>query len=299
MSGVENCVVNVPKKIIVTDDGKIYEKANTGKVILAGATGAAASTLVQSGLSLPALPAMSKISKLSLASDSAEIKNALDKALEISGMKDKGVKIVDYADTVTGDSKVYGFWNKLKKNLMYQFFPIEAAENGKNAFFIVENKLIGHNQIHINTKKLGTAGFHEIGHSINYNTSKFWKLMQKARSPLMSIPVLLTGIALCKRKKVDGENPKGFFDRVMTFIKNNVGVLSAGAMLPVLAEELKATSRGNKLAKQLLSPESYKKVVKTNRWGAITYALAVVAAGLAAHFANKVRDEIAAPKEIK
>ena len=49
---------------------------------------------------------MSKISKLSLASDSAEIKNALDKALEISGMKDKGVKIVDYADTVTGDSKV-------------------------------------------------------------------------------------------------------------------------------------------------------------------------------------------------
>ena len=37
MLGVENCVVNVPKKIIVTDDGKIYEKANTGKVILAGA----------------------------------------------------------------------------------------------------------------------------------------------------------------------------------------------------------------------------------------------------------------------
>ena len=58
---------------------------------------------------------------------------------------------------------------------MYQFFPIEAAENGKNAFFIVENKLIGHNQIHINTKKLGTAGFHEIGHSINYNTSKLYR----------------------------------------------------------------------------------------------------------------------------
>ena len=109
----------------------------------------------------------------------------------------------------------------------------------------------------------------------------------------------VTGIALCKRKKVDGEKPKGFFDRVTTFIKNNVGVLSAGAMLPVLAEELKATSRGNKLAKQLLSPENYKKVVKSNRWGATTYALAVVGAGLAAHFANKVKDKIAAPEKIK
>ena len=277
----------------------MYEKANAGKVILAGAAGAATSTLAQAGLSLPALPAMSKMSNLSLASDSVEIKNALDKALELSGMKDKGVKIIDYADTVTADSKVYGFWNKLKKAFMYQFNPLDAAKKGKNAFFLAEHKLIGHNQIHINTKKLGTADFHEIGHSINYNTSKFWKLMQKARSPLMVIPALLTGIALCKRKKIEGEKPKGFFDKVTTFIKNNVGVLSAGAMLPVLAEELKATSRGNKLAKQLLSPESYKKVVKSNRWGATTYALAVVGAGFAAHFANKVRDKIAAPKEIK
>ena len=52
------------------------------------------------------------------------------------------------------------------------------------------------------------------------------------------------------------------------------------ALLPKVAEEGFATLRGNKFAKQLLSPELFKKVVKTNALGFSTYVIAAVLAGV-------------------
>ena len=60
-----------------------------------------------------------------------------------------------------------------------------------------------------------------------------------------------------------------------------------------------ATYRGNKMAKKVLSPELFKKVQKTNCFGAITYIAVGVGAALAAVVGSKVRDAIAKPKEIK
>ncbi len=60
-----------------------------------------------------------------------------------------------------------------------------------------------------------------------------------------------------------------------------------------------ATYRGNKMAKKVLSPELFKKVQKTNRFGAMTYIATGVGAALAAVVGSKVRDAIAKPKEIK
>ncbi len=77
----------------------------------------------------------------------------------------------------------------------------------------------------------------------------------------------------------------------------NAGKLSILAGLPMLAEELKASSRGNKLAKQVLSPDLYKKVL--NKFSAIVYVSGTLLTGLAGYFASKTRDIVAHPKEIK
>ena len=143
-------------------------------------------------------------------------------------------------------------------------------EQGRNAIFLPKT-----NEVAVNIEKLGTAAFHEMGHAVNHNFSKFWKGMQKLRIPCGIAGGLFGTVALFKRKKVEGEEPKGFFDKTTTFIKNNVGKLTLAAFAPIVAEELMATYRGNKMAKKVLSPELFKKVQKTNRFGAMTYIAAV------------------------
>ena len=167
-------------------------------------------------------------------------------------------------------------------------------EQGRNAIFLPKT-----NEVAVNIEKLGTAAFHEMGHAVNYNFSKFWKGMQKLRIPCGIAGGLFGTVALLKRKKVEGEEPKGFFDKTTTFIKNNVGTLTLAAFAPIVAEELMATYRGNKMAKKVLSPELFQKVKASNRFGAMTYIAAGVGAALAAVVGSKVRDAIAKPKEIK
>ena len=99
-------------------------------------------------------------------------------------------------------------------------------------------------------------------------------------------------------KKLEGEEPKNNFDKVTTFIKNNVGKLAVLSFIPLVAEELAASYKGEKLAKQVLSPELLKKVENCNRLGASTYILMASAVGLGAVVASKVRDAIAKPEEI-
>ena len=122
--------------------------------------------------------------------------------------------------------------------------------------------------------------------------------MQGLRLPCFGLGGLLVTVALFKRKKVEGEEPNGFFDKTTTFIKNNIGKLTLATFVPIVAEELMATYRGNKMAKKVLSPELFQKVQKTNRFGAATYITSAIAVSLAAVIGSKVRDAIAKPKEI-
>lgn len=156
------------------------------------------------------------------------------------------------------------------------------------------------NKVLINTEKMGLSGFHEIGHSINFNKSKFWKSLHMYNA--LKVPFAIAGMlslaALFKRPKADGEQPTGTFDKVTTFMKNNVGKLTFAAMVPMIAEEVMASVRGNKLAKELLSPELAKKVAKSNIFGAASYVGTAAALALGAYAANKVRDAIAHPKQV-
>lgn len=275
---------------IRTNDGRQYEKPgfmrNTGAVI-AGANTAGLVAMAQ----MPFVNyGLNKMRKLNLDVDTVEISKGLDKALEVSKMKNAGVKIVEPEFRTMPLSK-----NKFLDKIVELQQPAIGATRGRNAVFYMD----GSNRIMLKKSKMGTAGFHEIGHAINRNTSKFWKTMQNMRYPGMALTSVILLTALLKRKKAEGEEPKGIFDKATTFVKENAGKLSMLVSLPMLAEELKASSRGNKLAKQVLSPELYKKVAKTNKYSAMVYISGTLVAGLAGYLASKTRDAVAHPKEIQ
>ncbi|MBO6257167.1 hypothetical protein J6N69_03935 [bacterium] len=304
--------------IITNNNGQTYQTAGIGTTtgaVLAGMLANNAIVNINARAVSPKI--MKKLEKQSSELNEtqvAEIQKGIKDAFEKSDLKQKGVDILDVRELKDGEeltpaskkliesitkkiekyipekirkSKVFApKLEFIKKNLQ------NTIEDGKNAAYFEET-----NKIAINTEKLGVSAFHEMGHALNMRSSKFWKVIQKAR------PVaLLSGVfgltALLKRKKIEGEEPKNNFDKVTTFIKNNVGKLAVLSFVPLIAEELAASYKGEKLAKQVLSPELLKKVKNCNRLGASTYILMAGAVGLGAVVASKVRDAIAKPEEI-
>lgn len=307
---------------IYSSDGTQYQKPGFVKTT----AGVVAGTTAFQVASLAAMPAgifaSHKMQALNKGLNSDALRIGLNQALGTSGMANAGVKIVDLktsannplksaAAPLGGISKPFGISDKLKtitepkqatsffgrvkakiiEALKDQANPYGAAKAGRNAFYNPAT-----NQVVLNTEKLGLSGFHEIGHSINANSSKFWGRMQKLRKFSMFAPLAIGAIAIFKRKKVEGEETNGVFDKVTTFIKNNAGKLTLASMLPMVAEELKASARGNALAKKILSPELAKKVVKANRWGALSYIATAGVTALAVCLGSKIRDAIAGPK---
>lgn len=310
---------------IYSSDGTQYQKPGFVKTT----AGVVAGTTAFQVASLAAMPAgifaSHKMQSLNKGLNSDALRIGLNQALGTSGMANVGVKIVDLktsannplksAAALGGISKPSSILDKLKtitapelkpkqatsffgrvkakiiEALKDQANPYGAAKAGRNAFYNPAT-----NQVVLNTEKLGLSGFHEIGHSINANSSKFWGRMQKLRKFSMFAPLAIGAIAIFKRKKAEGEETNGVFDKVTTFIKNNAGKLTLASMLPMVAEELKASARGNALAKKILSPELAKKVVKANRWGALSYIATAGVTALAVCLGSKIRDAIAGPK---
>lgn len=321
--------------VISTNDGKQYQTPGFWPQAGAVIVGSMAGNMVNSVPKGIAPQIMNSMKDLNKGVDTVVLKEGVEKALDISGVKAKGVELIDVkssgsgwkipfsfkfptlnkpatqaiADTAEEASKVVIKDYKLKKAILtelpaklrgtklgklYTSMISNMLKEGDNACFLPKaNKCV------VNMEKIGTSAFHEIGHSINRNMSTFWKAMQKMRTPAMLTAGVIPLVGLFKRKKVEGEEPKNAVDKVTTFIKEHCGKLTTLAFVPVVAEELKASQRGNKLAKQLLSPEMYKKVVKSNKLGAASYVLAAGAAGLTAFVGSTVRDALSKPKEIK
>lgn len=175
---------------------------------------------------------------------------------------------------------------------------LKDAYKGKNSFvdlFMLNSK--PHTNIYMNSKKLAHTFFHEVGHAMNYQTSKFWRFLQKNRTVAgFFIPFALLTTALLKNKKQKGEKPQGFFDKTTTFIKENVGKLVFLSALPIIAEEAKASLNGQKLAKKFLSNKNYKNVVHSNSIGLLTYILGAAAIGWLCNNANKINDKTVKPQ---
>lgn len=330
-------------KIITTDNGQQYKTPGFWPTAGAVVVGNMAGGIVKNTFNASSSPIISNMKKTSQSMDNAALRKGIADAFESSGLKAKGVEIVDVKPAmdfkipsylrpfssrplgegggakIKGDlfgdilsettehlpeankklneaisKEMPGWFRNTYLGKLYRKMLQSTFEHGGNAAFFPKTNRIG-----VNIDKLGASTFHEMGHAINRNLSTFWKGMQKMRGPAMITGSVLTFAALFKRKKVEGEKPKNTFDKVTTFIKDNVGKLVTLTFVPVVAEELMATHRGNQMAKKVLSADMFKKVRNMNRLGAATYIIAGIGAGLTAFTASKVRDLVAPPKKVK
>lgn len=296
--------VNHGKKVIVTKDGKKYEKAGLGNsaaaVMIANVAGSTVLLSAQKLGGLPIKSAMKSVANL----DADVFKKAADAGFKASGLAEKGVKFVDA--TVENKAVVDDILKKSIPAWMDKFPPLKKimepkmramaglVRDGKNAFYSPRAKALV-----VNRDKMGWAAFHEMGHALNNNNPGFGKVLAKARGPLAMLSIVSLLVALFKRKKAEGEEPGGVFDKTTTFIKNNCGKLAFLGMVPTLAEEGLASIKASKLAKNFISVEQLKTLNKVNGKAWLTYLATAVGMGLGAYTISKVRDAIAHPKEIK
>lgn len=251
---------------------------------------------------------LAQIRKLNKDNNLDTLRNNLSKAIGISGLRQHNVKIKDYTSNAPMDINVYKENMRLKlktelkgKNLSQKLKIYKKHSKELSAGIFMRNIVNGEqacfahkkNLVHLNIKKRGLAGFHELGHAINYNKSTIWNKIQKNRKIKKFVIPALALTAIFKRGKTDTEMPKNFADSTTTFIKNNVGKLAFLFMLPTLCEEIKASINGNKLAKLTCSPELYKKVVKSNLCAASTYLQQALAISIGLWSIVKVKDAIA------
>lgn len=245
--------------------------------------------------SLASLPAglysmceMGKINKNLTPEQIKTINESVEKFVDANKLKEKGLSILD-AQPNSSSVKL----STLKSNILSIINPQYATIQGKNAYF---SPAI--NSVVYNKNKGATLAFHEVGHAINYNSSKFWKTMQCMRTPsqLIAAGFALFGAFSNKEVAKEGEElTKG--QKAKNFVRDNVGVFATASMLPVVAEEVMASVRGCKWANSNLPKELAKKVAKTNIAGAVSYIAVSLALGFSAHVAVKVKDKINEKKE--
>lgn len=258
-------------------------KTNIKAAALGTIGGLAGGSIAQNVCALSAAGVVAATSKLgNLPQDTIDIIHAAsEKALELGGVKDKGVAI----EWLKPSGKKLSLFDKLQL-VSNPARMVEGIQEGLNAGYSAFQ-----NKIYMPENKVSFLAFHEIGHSINFNNSKFWKGMQKLRMPalaLASLPMIYGAIS--KESKAEDGKELNKKQKINNFIRNNAGKLSFATMLPVLAEEGMATIRGQKLANQLLPKNIARKVLKGNAVAYTSYLITALGFAAAAYTAVKVKD---------
>lgn len=273
--------------------GDIKRNEQNQKYINGTLAAVCAGGAIQSGMMPAQLLMVNKMSGVSktLDKDKVEIANkAADDVLnKLTNLGKKGVKIHNYQKAginITGvPDRVLEITN-----------PLFATAKGKNALFL--NKAIpaanlAANSVVINKDKLSLAAFHELGHAYNFNNSKFWKAMQNLRTPSIALAGAFALLpALVKEIKPKEGEELTTKEKINNGLRKASPALAFLSMTPMLLEEGKATLRGNKWAKELLNPEMYKKVVKSNRYGYFSYMATAASFALMAFVGKKVKDKM-------
>lgn len=257
-------------------------KTNIKAAVLGTIGGLAGGSIAQNVCTLSAAGVVAATSKLgNLPQDTIDIIHAAsEKALELGEVKNKGVSF----EWLKQSGKKLNLFEKFKI-ISNPARILEAIQEGLNAGYARNNK------IYMPENKVSFLAFHEIGHSINFNNSKFWKGMQKLRMPaltLASLPMIYGAIS--KESKAENGKELNKKQKINNFIRNNAGKLSFATMLPVLAEEGMATIRGQKLANQLLPKNIAKTVLKGNSVAYTSYLITALGFAAAAYTAVKIKD---------
>jgi len=283
-----------------------YKKPSAGSII----GGALAGSVVQGAVSTPKqiiapliLEKVQKISRELTADEFTQVEKAVLDTIKNSGLEAKGVSVIKAtSENAKEISEI--MLREINNAPLFKYLPKKVKEfagktissmiaSGNNACYTFLSK-----KIIMPEKELNLSLFHEAGHAMNANLSKFGKILQKCR-PMVLLACPISLIALFKTKKAPNQEPKNNLDKATTFIKDNAGKLTFAAFIPMLVEEGLASLKGNKFAKQLLSPELAKKVAKTNALGFSTYLVTATLSGLGIYLGAKVKDAIASNKPIE
>ena len=302
---------------VYTDNGKVYKKPDTVQNVTGTLAGLTAASCTQKGVqkifSIPIMNFMKSQAHGSwsignrimstMSADNIAYKEAAKAAFEHSVLPAKGVKLFNaegqsaaVLDVIKKEMPKVLTANKTLSRIIEQRIIKPAANatvEGKNALFAAKSQ-----KVVVNMEKASFFAFHEMGHALNKNASKIGKFLQKSRVLCGVTGAFALYTAIFKRKKAEGEEPKGIFDKATTFIKEHAGKIAFLSMLPVVVEETMASVKGAKLAKGLLSPELYKNLNKIHAKAGLTYIGAAIGMGLAAYIGKTVRDAIAGPKEV-
>ena len=288
--------MKINNNIIVTQSGKKYEKPSILKNTIAILTANTVSGIVAKEINkIPQRHFFNTINSIaSIEKDYFAL--IADKIFENSGLQQKGIKLIDAIKE--NEKEVNELWKKsykiditklpLTKNLHNQVFK------GYNALFDKKTKTIL-----INKQKLSVALPHEIGHALNATGNGIGKILSKIRQPIARLGLIVFATALFKRKKVEGEETKGTFDKITTFIKDNCGKLTAFCFLPQIAEEALASKKGFNLIKNSTEINLHLNTVKKlNCAGLVSHMAMASIATLGVIVLSKIKDIITQPKEI-
>ena len=270
--------------------------------------------------------------------DLKTVHNAIKQMNVESGLKDKGVRVRFLnsfkmnlkKEKFNPEDYVKNYFEKIDRN-RFDKKAINPVRQGGNAFFIgkdaksttltlsecekifkeegfkaLREKIKATTKIYVKAnsvilpeKALAGAGFHELGHAMNFNLSKIGKFLQKCRPVAILAAPLLTMYAVFTRAskpKEEGKELNGA-QKTHNFVRNNAGKLAFVASLPMLIEEGMASIKGQKYANKLLKPELAKRVLKGNAIAYMSYLATAVFGALAAATAVKVKDNAIAKKE--
>lgn len=308
---------------------------------IGGSVGAlAVAGIVKNGFSSPIQNfLMDKFTKLGTfnVDEGKIVHDAVKEMYAQAGLKEKGVRI-KFLNKKLKEKKSFLFDAKTKKisdtfmKDLNDLLAIDTVRSGKNAFYVFkdlklpkityleyqeivkkEGKEIARqklkekaiyikgNSVVLSKEGLHSAGFHELGHAMNRNLSKFGKFLQSSRPVSMYLPVLLALYGACTRKAKpkDEESKLNGAQKTHNFVRNNAGKLAFLASVPMLLEEGMATVKGQKFANKLLKPDLAKKVSKANIWAYMTYVTVALFGAFAATTAVKLKDRAIDKKEAK
>ncbi len=191
-------------------------------------------------------------------------KDAFIKSIELSGLKERGLSLVNVTNPATDIGK------------------------GINACFVPSVK-----EIRLNMHKTSITGFHELGHALNNMKGGFGRILQKLRGPGMALTGIMGTVALFSRNK-----PKDEKRNLGDVIQDNCGKLAFLGMMPTVIEEALASYKGIKIAKQAgLAKPQIQNLKKFYGKAWLSYAGYALIAGVATFLSGKIMDKFTRPEK--
>lgn len=190
-----------------------------------------------------------------------KIRAYADDIIDKKGLKSKGLTIQIYTPENLKKIKPLPEKASIGEKFLYirLFNRVKTLAYGLNAFFIPKM-----NKIKMNDKSLYSSVFHEIGHALNFNSSKSMKFIQNIRTiSTISLPVIGISSLFLRlfHNKKQSEN-KTKWEKTKDFISNHSGKILFLTFSPILIEEGVASIKGIKLAKPYLSRLQHKQHIK-------------------------------------